>query len=57
MTTMILATLVALVVLTVVYRPYVRAIHGAAHRIGRDRTSLAGFIVGIVALPLALTLI
>ena len=56
-TTMIFATLVALFVLAVVYRPYVRAIHGAAHRIGRDRTSLAGFIACIVALPLALTLI
>jgi sodium-dependent phosphate cotransporter len=56
-TTIIIASLVAVVVLALFYRPYVRAIHWATRRISQDRHSLAAFITAIVVVPLILTLI
>lgn len=57
LTTMIFATLVALFVLAVIYRPYARGVLWAAHRISRNRHSLAGFIAVIIVVPLVLTLV
>ena len=56
-TTIIFASMIAVLVLGVFYRPYVRAIHWATRRISQDRRSLAGFIAAIVVVPLVLTLI
>ena len=56
-TTIIFASLVALVVLALLYRPYVRAINWATRGISQDRRSLGGFLVVIIGLPLILTLL
>lgn len=56
-TTIFLALAVAFVVLAVLYRPYLAAIHWAARRITRDRRGLTWFIAAIVALPVVLTLV
>lgn len=56
-TTIFLALGVAVVVLVLLYRPYLAAIHWATRRITQDRRGLAWFIAAIVALPLLLTLL
>lgn len=56
-TTIIFAALAALVVLGLLYGPYVRVINWAARGISQDRRSLAGFLAVIIVVPLILTLI
>ncbi len=57
LTTIVLALGVALVVLALLYRPYVAGIGWAARAISRDRRSLAWFVGAIVAAPVVLLLL